>query len=175
MKFERTGLQGAFLIEIERFEDERGSFARVWCEREAHEHGIDVRWVQCNLSTNRLRGTLRGMHYQDPDAEDKLVRVVRGAIYDVIVDLREGSSTRGQWYAAELSAANGRALFVPRGFAHGFLSLEDDSQIYYQMSEFYRPGQARGFRYDDPRVGIEWPEPVRVISDRDRDLPPFPG
>ena len=175
MIFHETGLEGAFLIEIEKIADERGFFARSWCHREAARHGIEVDWVQCNISHNLRKGTLRGMHWQEPDFEAKLVRVTRGSILDVIVDIREASPTRGAWYAAELSAENHHALFIPKGFAHGFLSLEDDTEIFYQMSEYYAKGQDRGFRFDDPVVGIEWPEGDRILSDRDLALPGFPS
>ena len=175
MIFHDTGLEGAFLIEIEKISDERGFFARSWCHHEAAEHGIEVDWVQCNISHNLRKGTLRGMHWQEPDFEAKLVRVTRGAILDVIVDIRDGSPTRGQHYGAELTAENRRALFIPKGFAHGFVSLEDDTEIFYQMSEFYAKGQDRGFRFDDPAVGIEWPEGEKIMSDRDLALPGFPA
>jgi dTDP-4-dehydrorhamnose 3,5-epimerase len=175
MNFHATGLEGAFLVEIEKISDERGFFARAWCHREAREHGIQVDWVQCNISHNLRRGTLRGMHWQEPDSEAKLVRATRGAIFDVIVDMRTKSATRGSWYAAELTAQNRQAIFIPRGFAHGFVSLEDDSEIFYQMSEYYSKGQDRGFRYDDATVGIEWPLGKKILSDRDLALPGFPA
>jgi dTDP-4-dehydrorhamnose 3,5-epimerase len=173
MIFHETGLEGAFLIEIERISDERGFFARSWCHREAREQGIDVDWVQCNISHNVRKGTLRGMHWQEPDFEAKLVRVTRGSILDVIVDIREGSGTWGKYFAAELTMKNRCALFVPKGFAHGFVSLEDDTEIFYQMSEYYAQGQDRGFRFDDPAVGIKWPAGEKIISERDLDLPGF--
>ena len=175
MIFHETGLNGAFLIEIEKISDERGFFARSWCHREARAHGIEVDWVQCNISHNLRKGTLRGMHWQEPDFEAKLVRVTRWAILDVIVDIRDGSSTRGSHYAAELTAENRSALFIPKGFAHGFVSLEDDTEIFYQMSEYYAKGQDRGFRFDDPAVGIEWPDGGKIMSGRDLELPGFPA
>lgn len=167
MIFRETGLAGAFHVEIEPLEDERGFFARSWCHREAAEHGIEVDWVQCNVSWNRHRGTLRGMHWQEPDFEAKLVRVTRGSILDVIVDIRPGSSTHRQWVAVELDHRRRNALFIPGGFAHGFVSLEDDTEIFYQMSEYYRKGQDHGFRYDDPAIGIEWPAGEKIVSARD--------
>ena len=175
MIFRETGLEGAYLIEIEKISDERGFFARSWCHREAAAHGIEVDWVQCNVSHNLRRGTLRGMHWQEPDFEAKLVRVTRGSILDVIVDIRPGSPTRARHYAAELTAENRHALFVPKGFAHGFMALEDDTEVFYQMSEFYAKGQDRGFRFDDPTVGIEWPDIDRIMSERDLQLPGFPA
>ena len=173
MIFTPTGLAGAFLIEIEKIADTRGFFARSWCKREAAEHGIDVEFVQCNVSHNISKGTLRGMHYQHPDWEAKLVRVTRGSILDVIVDVRPDSATHRQHYAVELNAEQRNMLYIPEGFAHGFLSLEDDTEIFYQMSQYYAPGQDRGFRFDDPGIGIAWPEGEKIISDRDRALPEY--
>jgi dTDP-4-dehydrorhamnose 3,5-epimerase len=175
MIFRETGLEGAFFIEIEKISDERGFFARSWCHREAAKHGIAVDWVQCNLSHNLRKGTLRGMHWQEPDFEAKLVRVTRGSILDVIVDIRDDSPTRGRHFKAELSAENRQALFIPKGFAHGFVSLEDDTEIFYQMSEYYAQGQDRGFRFDDATVGIEWPAGEKIMSERDLALGSFPG
>lgn len=175
MIFRETALPGAFVVEIEKIEDDRGFFARSWCEREAAARGIDVTWVQCNISHNLRRGTLRGMHWQAPDFEAKLVRVTRGSVLDVIVDIRPGSPTRRQHVAVELSAERRNALYIPRGFAHGFLSLEDDTEIFYQMSEFYAAGQDHGFRFDDPAIGIDWPAGEKIISERDRALPAFSG
>ena len=173
MKFCKTSLVDAWLIDLEPIEDNRGFFARSWCHREAAEHGIDVNWVQCNVSHNKQRGTLRGMHWQAPDSEAKLVRVTRGAIVDVIVDIRRNSPTYKSFYAVELSDSNRRALFVPEGFAHGFMTLADDTEVFYQMSAYFVPGQARGFRYDDPEIGIRWPDGPRIVSDRDAALPGF--
>jgi len=167
-------LTGAFIIEPERLEDERGFFARSWCEREAAAYGLQPKWVQCNISFNKQKATLRGMHYQSaPFEEAKLVRCTMGAIYDVIIDLRPDSSTRRQWVAVELSAENRRMLYIPEGFAHGFLTLADNTEIFYQMSEFYAPAYARGLRWNDPSLAIEWPTEIRVISDQDRDYPDF--
>ena len=169
VNFRPTGLDGAFLIEIERAEDTRGFFARTWCVREAARHGIDPDVAQCNVSFNRKRGTLRGMHFQvHPCEEAKLVRCTRGAIHDVIVDLRVGSPTRTRHIAVVLSAEQRNAIFVPAGFAHGFLTLEDDTEVFYQMSVFYSAEHARGFRWNDPAFGIPWPFDPEIISDRDR-------
>lgn len=174
MRFRELEIPGAFVIDLERREDDRGFFARTFCRREFEEHGLEPAVAQCNLSSNRRRGTLRGMHYQAPPGEEaKLVRCIRGAIHDVVVDARPGSPTLGRHAALRLDAENRRALYVPPGLAHGFQTLEDDTELLYQMSAFYAPELARGFRHDDPEVGIDWPLPVTVISDRDRTLPPF--
>lgn len=172
MRFVETGLAGAWLIEPELAEDERGLFARTYCEREFAARGISTRFVQCSTSYNARAGTLRGMHYQaEPAAEEKLVRCTRGAIYDVIVDLREHSPTHLRWFAAELSADNRRALYVPKGFAHGFKTLADASEVFYQISEFYQPEAARGVRWDDPALAIHWPAGAPILSERDRAYP----
>jgi dTDP-4-dehydrorhamnose 3,5-epimerase len=171
--FKETGLNGSFLIQMEPKEDVRGSFARSWCKREAEAHGIDVDWVQCNVSLNRKKGTLRGMHYQFPRWEAKLVRVTRGSVFDVMVDLRPSSPTYKRHFTAVLSASNHTMFFIPEGFAHGFLSLEDDTEIFYQMSEYYIADQTRGFRWDDPQFAIPWPEGAKILSERDRDLPVY--
>jgi dTDP-4-dehydrorhamnose 3,5-epimerase len=169
MRFVETPLKGAFVVELERIEDERGFFARSFCEREFAEQGLVPRFVQCNLSYNRSKGTLRGMHYQaEPHPEAKLVRCTFGAIFDVIVDIRPASPTVHRWFGTELSASNRRMLFIPTGFAHGFQCLTDDAEVFYQMSEFYHPECARGLRWDDPRLGIGWPLPNPVVSQRDR-------
>lgn len=176
MKFQRTSLAGAWTVELEEIQDERGFFARSWCEQEFGQHGLNPRLVQCNVSFNRRRGTLRGMHFQAaPKEEAKLVRCTAGAIYDVIVDLRRDSATYCRWLGVELSSGNRRALYVPEGLAHGFQSLTDDSEVLYQMSELYHPDLARGVRWDDPRFAIKWPVPDPVISARDRGYPDFPG
>lgn len=160
------------MVHLERHVDDRGSFARAFCEREFAEHGLPTRFPQCNLSSNRARGTLRGMHFNvAPFGEAKLVRCVRGAVHDVIVDLRAGSPTRLQWFGVDLTADGGEALFVPSGFAHGFITLEDLTDVYYHMSDFFRPDAARGFRWDDPAVGIDWPLQPVVISERDANYP----
>lgn len=174
MIFRELELPGAYVLEPEFHQDERGFFARAFCRREFEDRGLEPAVSQCSLSFNRRRGTLRGMHYQAPPGEEaKLVRCVRGAIHDVIVDLRQDSPTFGRHVAVELSADNRFALYVPGGFAHGFQTLADDTELYYQMSEAYDPELARGFRHDDPELGIAWPLPVTVISERDRELPRF--
>ena len=172
MKFSPTKLSGVWLVDLERREDERGFFARSWCQSEFERHGLNPRLVQCNVSFNRKRGTLRGMHYQvAPHAEAKLVRCTRGAIFDVAVDLRPESPTYRHWVGVELTAENGRALYIAEGFAHGFQTLADDSEVFYQMSEFFHPECARGLRWNDPAFGISWPSPNPIISDRDQNLP----
>lgn len=154
--------------------DERGFFARTFCSEEFAAQGLNPRVAQCNLSHNRKRGTLRGMHYQAPPrAEAKLVSCTRGAVYDVIIDLRAGSQTYCRWFSAVLRAGENRMLYVPEGFAHGFQTLEDDTMVFYQMSEFYAPECARGVRWDDPAFGIRWPVAEKIISDKDRRLPDF--
>lgn len=172
MRFVPTPLDGAYEIELDAFEDERGSFARAFCVREFAEMGLEARCVQVNLSANRRRGTLRGLHYQLPPAtETKLIRCVRGALFDVIVDLRPGSPTYLRHHGVELSAESGRGLFVPGMFGHGFQTLVDDTQALYQVSEFYTPEVERGLRFDDPALGIGWPLPVTAISDKDASWP----
>ena len=172
MKFIETRLKGAFIIEPERLEDERGFFARTFCQKEFEAHGLNPKMVQCNISYNKHKGTLRGMHYQAaPMAEAKLVRCTRGAIYDVIIDLRHESPTYCQWLAEELSTENSRMTYIPEGFAHGFQTLEDDTEVFYQMSEFYSPEHARGVRWDDPVFGIEWPLNTKIISEKDNNYP----
>jgi dTDP-4-dehydrorhamnose 3,5-epimerase len=174
VRFVPTPLAGAFVIELDMLEDERGQFARTFDVEEFERHGLDPTVVQCNTSFNTKAGTLRGMHYQaEPDGEAKLVRCTRGAIFDVIVDLRPGSDTQRKWFGAELTADNRRMLYVPVGFAHGFQTLVDESEVHYQMSHHYVPGQARGVRFDDPAFGIEWPRPDPIVSDRDRQFPDF--
>ena len=173
--FRETELAGAWVIELDRREDARGFFARTWCEDEFSQHGLDTRVVQCNLSHNERRGTVRGMHYQlPPHAEVKVVRCTRGAVYDVIVDLRRESPTYGRWIGVELSAENGRALYVPEGFAHGYQALENGTETYYQVSTFYAPGAERGLRWDDPALGIDWPLPDEAfLSEKDGTWPDF--
>jgi dTDP-4-dehydrorhamnose 3,5-epimerase len=174
MRFVETGLPGAYIIELERREDDRGFNARAWCEREFREHGLTARLVQANVIFNRRKGTLRGMHHQvPPHAESKLFRVTRGAIHDVILDLRPDSPTYEQWAAFELSADSFRMLYVPERFAQGFQTLEDDTELVYQASEFYAPEFERGIRHDDPAFGIEWPLPVGAISAKDRSWPDY--
>jgi dTDP-4-dehydrorhamnose 3,5-epimerase len=171
--FTETPLNGAFVIDIEARSDDRGYFARVWCAREFEEHGLETRLVQCNVAYNHKKGILRGMHYQkQPYSEVKLVRCTRGAVYDVIVDLRPESDTYLHWTGAELTADNHRMLYVPEGFAHGYVTLRDDSELFYQVSQFYTPQAEGGVRWNDPAVGIEWPElGDLLISDKDRAWP----
>jgi dTDP-4-dehydrorhamnose 3,5-epimerase len=174
MIFTETKLKGAFVIEPEQLEDERGFFARTWCQREFTNHGLNPSIAQCSISFNRKRGTLRGMHYQiEPHAETKIVRCTQGTIYDVIIDLRQDSPTFTQWLGVELSAENRRMLYIPEGFAHGFQTLEDNTEIFYQISEFYAPECARGIRWNDPTFAIEWPDGEPIISERDRSYPDF--
>ena len=172
MKFLPTGLTGAVVIEPEPLRDERGSFSRTFCREEFRAHGIELTVVQCSVSFNVRRGTLRGLHYQaPPKAEAKLVRCTAGEAFDVIADLRPGSPTFGRWFATELTAAGGRMIYVPEGFAHGFQTLRDDTELFYMMSESYSPPHARGVRWDDPQLGIRWPMAPTVMSARDRELP----
>ena len=172
MIFRETPLHGAWLLEPERFEDERGFFARTWCRRELEEHGLDATLAQCSISYNHRRGTLRGLHFQAPPHEEiKLVRVTRGAIWDVIVDLRPASPTFKGHFSVVLSEEEGNQLYIPKGMAHGFLTLEDACEVYYQISEYYAPEAARGYRWDDPAFAIPWPEAVAVVSEKDRKLP----
>jgi dTDP-4-dehydrorhamnose 3,5-epimerase len=174
MLFTETRLEGAFVIGLDRKEDSRGYFARTFCVQEFEAHGLNPRVVQCNMSFNKRKGTLRGMHWQaPPSTEAKLVRAMRGAVLDVIVDLRPGSPTYLQHLAIELSAGNGQMLYIPEGFAHGFQSLEDETEVFYQMSEFYAPDQARGARWNDPAFGIAWPLPDPIMNERDRTWPDF--
>ncbi len=203
MIFKETRLKGAFIIELEPIEDNRGFFARSFCQEEFRLHGLNTNIVQCNISFNKKKGTLRGMHYQAaPYEEEKLVTCIKGAIYDVIIDLRPDSDTYCQWIAVELTAyrsqlpadssqliahgadlsanclpltAHYNLLYVPKGFANGFLTLEDHTEIFYQMSEFYAPGYGRGIRWNDPVFGIKWPEEVKVISNQDKNYPDFSG
>ena len=174
MLFQETKLPGAFVIELQKHEDERGFFARSWCQKEFEAHGLNPRMVQCNVSFNKVKGTLRGMHYQVPPcAEVKLVRCTRGAMYDVIIDLRRESATYKQHVSEVLSSNNYKALFIPEGFAHGFQTLEDNSEVFYQMSAFYSLEHQRGLRYNDPAFGINWPLAATVISDCDRSYQDF--
>lgn len=164
-----TGLAGAYIVDIEPVEDERGFFARSWCREEFRDAGLNAELVQCNISYNREKAILRGMHFQaDPHGEVKLVRCTAGAIHDVIVDVRPDSPTYGKWFGTELSAENRRALYIPEGFAHGFITLRADSEVFYQMSSLYVPGAARGYRWDDPAFGIDWPLAPVVMSAKDR-------
>jgi dTDP-4-dehydrorhamnose 3,5-epimerase len=174
MIFTETQLRGAFVIDIEKKEDERGFFARTFCEREFAEHGLETRFVQCSISHNTRKGTLRGLHYQaGPCEEVKLVRCTAGALYDVIVDLRRDSPTFKKSFGAELSADNCRLLYIPKQFAHGFQTLQDHTEILYQMTQFYSPESARGVRWNDPAFGIQWPPDERIINERDQKYPDF--
>lgn len=174
MRFTETPLAGAFVVEVEERRDERGFFARSYCALEFEAHGIAMPVAQCNVSFNHRRGTVRGMHFQiAPAAECKLVRCTRGAIQDVIVDLRQESPTRGRWFGVELSADNHRGLYIPDGFAHGFQTLTDDAEVFYQMSEFFSPDHARGVRWNDPAFGIMWPLEVTSISEKDQIYPDY--
>ena len=174
MKFVETELNGAFIVEPDRLVDERGFFARTWCRKEFEQHGLNSNVVQCNISFNRNKGTLRGMHYQAPPFEEaKLVRCTMGSIFDVIIDLRPNSKTFMQWIAIELTAENRKMIYIPEGFAHGFLTLEDDTEVFYQMSEFYAPGYTRGVRWNDTKFKIEWPDDIRTISIKDKNFDDF--
>lgn len=174
MTFTEALMKGAFVIDLEPIRDDRGLFARTWCQKEFEANGLAATWVQSSISVNNRRGTMRGMHYQDaPNEEVKLVRCTAGAIYDVIVDLRPTSPTYCQHVGITLSADNHRAVYIPKQFAHGFLTLEDKSEVSYHMSEFYSPASARGFRWDDPAFKIAWPEPILVMSEKDRTWPAF--
>jgi len=174
MLFRTTPLPGAYVIELDERRDERGFFARAFCAREFEAHGLNPTTAQCNLSHNHRAGTVRGMHYQlPPAAETKYVRCVRGAIYDVIVDLRVDSPTYLQHFGIELTQDNRLALYVPTSFGHGFQTLTDDSEVLYQVSEYYAPDLARGARFDDPAFGIAWPRPPTVISPQDLGWPPL--
>jgi len=176
MIFEETKLKGGFLVELERFEDERGFFARTFCREEFEAQGLNPHLVQCSLSFNKVRGTLRGMHYQGgPHQEAKLVRCTMGAIYDVMLDLRSESTTFKQWVAVELTAANRRMVYIPEGVAHGFQALQDGTEVFYQMAEFYHAECARGVRWDDQQFGIRWPVTEPVISAHDLSYPDFQG
>jgi dTDP-4-dehydrorhamnose 3,5-epimerase len=162
------------VIEPEMHEDHRGFFARTFCEREFEAHGLNPRVVQCNISFNRLKGSLRGMHFQaSPHSEAKLVRCTAGSIYDVIIDLRPSSSAFKKHFGVELSARNRKMLYIPEEFAHGFQTLEDNTEVFYQMSQFYSPEHSRGVRWNDPAFGISWPPGERIIIERDRSYPDF--
>ena len=169
MHFSETILKGAFVIEPEAHQDGRGLFARTFCAHEFRDHNLEDQFVQCNASWNAHRGTVRGLHYQvSPSCEVKLVRCTAGSIWDVIVDLRPDSPTYLQHCGVELTARNRRALYIPEMFAHGFQTLEDGAEVFYQMGEFYAPKLARGLRFDDPKLGIRWPLPVTSISEKDQ-------
>ncbi|MDF0672721.1 MAG: dTDP-4-dehydrorhamnose 3,5-epimerase [Nitrospira sp.] len=172
MIFLETSLPGAYVIEVEKLEDERGFFARSWCALEFAAKGLDPHLVQCNVSYNKRKGTLRGLHYQiPPHAEVKLVRCTKGSLFDVIVDLRKDSPTFLKWVGIELTATNHKMLYIPKLFAHGFQTLEDNTEIFYQMSEFYEPAGSKGLRWNDPRLGINWPDVAGVMSHKDQTYP----
>ena len=174
MIFNKTGIPGVFVIELDLNPDARGFFARTWCENEFRDHGLAPRIAQCSISFNERKGTLRGVHYQAPPwQEAKVVRCTEGSLYDVALDLRPDSPTYRQWFATELSAANRRALYIPEGCAHGFLTLEDETEALYEISEFYHPEAGRGVRWNDPAFAIVWPLEVKVISERDRSYPDY--
>ena len=175
MKFTETQLKGAYIIEPELIRDERGFFGRSWCQKEFTERGLNPNLVQCNISFNHKKGTLRGMHYQaKPYEEAKLVRCTMGAIYDVIIDIRPESPTFKQWVAVELTAENRRMLYIPEWIAHGFQTLVDNTEVFYQMSEFYHSESATGLRWDDPIFGIVWPQTSQIIiSEKDKSYPNF--
>lgn len=172
MKFVETKIPGVVIIEIERKQDERGFFARSWDDKISAETGCSMHTVQCNISFNLKAGTLRGMHYQDePYAEPKIVRCTRGSVYDVTLDLRPDSKTFKQWVSVELSAENRRMIYIPKGCAHGFQTLEDATEVFYQMGEYFHPECARGISFDDPAFNIIWPEATRIISEKDLSYP----
>lgn len=172
VNFKETRLEGAYLIELDRIEDQRGFFARSFCHNEFEKHALNTTWVQCNISFNKTRGTLRGLHYQmAPVAETKLVRCTRGAVYDVILDLRKGSKTFGEWFDVELNEDNRMAVYVPEGMAHGFQTLYDNTELFYQMSDFYDVEKTGGIRWDDPTFGFNWPIKEKIISSRDLNFP----
>lgn len=174
MIFCPTKVAGVFEIRPELLRDERGWFARTWCQREFESNGLNPRLAQCNISFNARKGTLRGMHYQAAEhAEAKLVRCTKGSIFDVALDIRPDSETFKKWAGTVLKADDRNMLYIPEGCAHGFLTMEDETEVFYQMSEFYNQESARGVRWDDPAFDIEWPSKVEVISDRDRTYPNF--
>jgi len=174
MKFTQTKLLGAYIIELEKREDPRGFFARTFCAREFEHIGLETSIVQANMSLTQKKGTIRGMHFQKaPHEETKLVRCTKGAIFDVIVDIRKDSPTYKQWFGLELTASNHTMLYVPRGFAHGFVTLEDDCEVSYEVSAFYEPGFEGGIRYNDPTIGIVWPTEITNVSDKDAAIPDF--
>lgn len=174
MRFEPAGLDGAWLVDLDRHEDERGFFARIWCAEEFRSRGLADRLSQCSVSHNRRAGTLRGMHYQAaPHEEARVVRCIAGAIFDVLIDLRPSSATFMQWVGTELTSDNRRALYVPPGFAHGFQTLRDDTEVLYLIDEPFDAALARGVRWDDPAFKIQWPLPPAILSERDRGYPDF--
>jgi dTDP-4-dehydrorhamnose 3,5-epimerase len=177
MVFKETRLKGAFIIELEKIADSRGFFSRAWCQKEFEANGLNPNVVQCNLSFNTSKGTLRGMHYQIPPHEEaKIVRCIRGKVYDVIIDLRPKSPTYLQWIGVELSSENRKMLYVPENFAHGYLTLADNTELFYQVSHFYFPESESGIRWNDPTVSIKWPQTNGlIITDKDKNWPDFPA
>lgn len=174
MIFTETQLKGLYIIEPERLADERGFFARTWCQKELASHGLENRLVQCSISYNPKKGTLRGMHFQtSPWEEVKIVRCTSGEIYDVVIDLRPDSPTFKKWFGLNLSQEERNMLYIPKGFAHGFMTLSDEVEVFYQMSEFYSPDHSGGLRWNDPAFGIHWPMAVQLISERDNTYPDF--
>ncbi len=174
MIFTETQLKGLYIIEPERLADERGFFARTWCQKELASHGLENRLVQCSISYNPKKGTLRGMHFQtSPWEEVKIVRCTSGEIYDVVIDLRPDSPTFKKWFGLNLSQEERNMLYIPKGFAHGFMTLSDEVEVFYQMSEFYSPDHSGGLRWNDPAFGIRWPMAVQLISERDNTYPDF--
>jgi dTDP-4-dehydrorhamnose 3,5-epimerase len=172
MIFTETKLKGAFIVEIKQINDERGFFGRSWCRREMEEHGLNGNVVQSNTSFSKMKGTLRGLHYQKhPYEETKFMRCTKGAIYDVIVDLRKDSPTFLQWMGVELTEDNYKMLYVPKNFAHGFITLSDNSEVTYLVTEYYTPGAESGIRFDDKKLNIQWAVPVTVVSEKDRNHP----
>lgn len=176
MLFTETKIKGAYILEAERIVDERGFFARTWAQDEFVAHGLNPDLAQCNASYNHHKGTVRGMHWQEPPhAETKLVRCTQGGIYDAIVDIRADSPTYRQWVGVELTAENRRALYIPEGCAHGFQTLEDATEVFYMITEYYAPAAARGMRWNDPAINLTWPLEITVISDRDAHYPDWRG
>ncbi|MGG7178601.1 dTDP-4-dehydrorhamnose 3,5-epimerase [Clostridium paraputrificum] len=175
MFFIETRLKGSYIVSMEKIGDSRGSFSRAWCKREMESYGLDADILQCNMSYNAKAGTLRGMHFQkEPFSETKYIRCIKGSFYDVIIDLREDSPTFAQWIGVELSEKNGKALYVPKGFAHGYLTLEDNTIAYYQVTEFYNKESESGVRWNDKKFNIEWPLINElIISEKDRKWPLF--
>jgi dTDP-4-dehydrorhamnose 3,5-epimerase len=174
MIFTETALKGAFILEVKQLEDERGFFGRTWCKKEMEDHGLNGNVVQANMSYNKKKGTVRGMHFQNPPyAETKLIRCTKGAIYDVIIDLRKDSPTYKQWIGVELTEQNHKMLYVPENFAHGFITLEDNTEVAYQVTQYYTPGAEGGIRWDDPSFTIQWPVPVELVSDKDQNHPDY--
>ena len=174
MIFYETKLSGAYVIEIEKIEDERGFFARTFDKEEFSKYSLDIDLAQSSLSQNSKKGTIRGMHYQtNPYDESKLIRCVKGKIFDIIIDLRPNSKTFKEWFSLELNANNYKMLYIPKGFAHGFQTLEDNSEMFYQISQFYHPEYSKGIRWDDKEFGIQWPLKVSLISEKDLSYAPF--